>query len=92
VFTYFLNTLQKNETPNPDILCNQKIKFGEFIDYAQKKFNADFIATGHYAQIEKLSDGTFNLLRGVDSNKDQSYFLCYLSQKQLSHSLFPLGT
>lgn len=85
VFTYFLDELKKGRTPNPDIMCNKYIKFDMFIKEA-KKLGADFIATGHYA---RLQDG--KLLRGVDNNKDQTYFLSQLSPKQLENVLFPIG-
>jgi len=79
----------KGKTPNPDILCNAIIKF-PFLWEAAKKYKASFIATGHYARIKKTKNG-FELLAGKDSSKDQSYFLARLTQKDLSHSLFPLG-
>ena len=85
VFTYFLDELKKGRTPNPDIMCNKYIKFDCFIREA-KKLGADYIATGHYARIK---DGY--LLRGVDDNKDQTYFLSELSKEQLSNVLFPVG-
>lgn len=85
VFTYFLEELKKGRTPNPDIMCNKYIKFDMFIKEA-KKLNADYIATGHYARIK---DG--KLLRGIDDNKDQTYFLSQLSNKQLENVLFPIG-
>ena len=85
VFTYFLNELKCGRTPNPDIMCNKYIKFDSFIKEA-KKLGADYIATGHYARIK---DG--ELLRGVDDNKDQTYFLSQLSKKQLENVLFPIG-
>lgn len=85
VFTYFLDELKKGRTPNPDIMCNKYIKFDMFVKEAMK-YNADYIATGHYARME---DG--KLLRGVDNNKDQTYFLSQLSKKQLSNVLFPVG-
>ncbi|MBR3661257.1 MAG: tRNA 2-thiouridine(34) synthase MnmA [Bacilli bacterium] len=85
VFTYFLDELKKGRTPNPDIMCNKYIKFDLFIKEA-KKLGADFIATGHYA---RLVDG--KLLRGIDSNKDQTYFLSQLSKEQLENVLFPVG-
>ncbi len=89
VFKHFLKEYKKGRTPNPDILCNQKIKFKVFLDYA---FNlgADKISTGHYARITQ-KDGVFQLKVGLDNNKDQSYFLHLLNQDQLSKSLFPLG-
>jgi len=85
VFTYFLDELKKGRTPNPDIMCNKYIKFDMFAKEA-KKIGADYIATGHYARMENGK-----LLRGVDSNKDQTYFLSQLSNKQLENVLFPVG-
>ena len=85
VFTYFLDELKKGRTPNPDVMCNKYIKFDLFIKEA-KKLGADYIATGHYARI---IDG--NLYKGIDENKDQSYFLAQLSNKQLENVLFPVG-
>jgi tRNA-specific 2-thiouridylase len=89
VFEYFLSEYKAGRTPNPDILCNQEIKFKAFLDYALS-LGAEFIATGHYARI-KQNGSTHQLLKGLDSNKDQSYFLYRLNQKALQHSLFPLG-
>ena len=85
VFSYFLDELKKGRTPNPDIMCNKYIKFDKFKEEA-KKLGADYIATGHYA---RMKDG--KLLRGVDSNKDQTYFLSQVSKEQLSNVLFPVG-
>ena len=85
VFTYFLDELKKGRTPNPDIMCNKYIKFDMFAKEA-KKLGADYIATGHYARIE---DG--KLLRAVDNNKDQTYFLSQVSKEQLENVLFPIG-
>ncbi len=85
VFEYFLDELKKGRTPNPDVMCNKYIKFDYFIREA-KKLGADYIATGHYARIK---DG--QLLRAVDSNKDQTYFLSQLSHEQLENVLFPIG-
>ena len=85
VFTYFLDELKKGRTPNPDIMCNKYIKFDYFIREA-KKLGADYIATGHYA---RMKDGY--LLRGVDDNKDQTYFLSQLTHEQLENVLFPVG-
>lgn len=89
VFTYFIEEYAKGRTPNPDILCNKHIKFKAFLDYAMS-IGADYIATGHYARIEHRPDQSV-LLRGVDSNKDQTYFLCQLSQQQIKNALFPVG-
>lgn len=80
---------RKGITPNPDIDCNQKIKF-PLLWKAAKKLSADFIVTGHYARIKKTKKG-YEMLRGKDESKDQSYFLYRLTQKDLSHSLFPVG-
>ena len=85
VFSYFLHELEKGRTPNPDIMCNKYIKFDLFKKEA-KKLGADYIATGHYARLE---DG--RLVRGVDSNKDQTYFLSQVSKEQLKNVLFPIG-
>ena len=89
VFAYFLEEYKAGRTPNPDILCNKEIKFKAFLDYALV-LGADKIATGHYARVD-YQDGRYRLLRGKDSNKDQSYFLYTLGQEQLSRSLFPVG-
>lgn len=88
VFTYFLDEYRAGRTPNPDILCNKEIKFKAFLDYAKQR-GADFIATGHYARIEHAEQPL--LLKGLDNNKDQSYFLYALTQEQLAQSLFPIG-
>ncbi len=89
VFTYFLDEYKKGRTPNPDVMCNQEIKFNAFLDYALK-LDADYIAMGHYAQVEKR-DGKYYLLRGEDNNKDQSYFLARIGQRALSKTIFPVG-
>jgi len=90
VFKYFLDEYREGRTPNPDVLCNKEIKFKAFLDYALGMIGADFLATGHYARIDAI-DGEYRLLRGVDNNKDQTYFLCMLGQSQLSKALFPIG-
>ena len=89
VFNYFLQEYQAGRTPNPDVLCNKEIKFRAFLDYALQQ-GAAYIATGHYARIRQEGE-QYYLLRGKDTNKDQSYFLYMLSQEQLRHSLFPIG-
>lgn len=89
VFAHFLAEYQAGRTPNPDILCNKEIKFKTFLDEALA-LGADGIATGHYARIG-FHDGHFQLLTGLDKNKDQSYFLYTLKQRQLAHALFPVG-
>lgn len=85
VFTYFLDELKKGRTPNPDVMCNKYIKFDMFAKKA-KELGADFIATGHYARLENGK-----LLKGIDENKDQTYFLAQVSKKQLENVLFPIG-
>jgi len=91
VFEYFLAEYKAGRTPNPDILCNKEIKFKAFLDYATH-LGADYIATGHYARnVFNESAQKFQLLKGLDANKDQSYFLYTLQQVQLQKSLFPLG-
>jgi tRNA-specific 2-thiouridylase len=89
VFTDFLAEYKAGRTPNPDILCNKEIKFKAFLHYAKQR-GADYIATGHYARCHQQED-QFQLLKGLDPAKDQSYFLYTLTQDQLSQSLFPIG-
>ena len=92
VFSYFLAEYQAGRTPNPDVLCNTEIKFAAFLDHAMR-LGADKIATGHYAGVREASDGSgrFELLKGSDGTKDQSYFLHRLTQAQLSKAMFPLA-
>nr|WP_155849207.1 tRNA 2-thiouridine(34) synthase MnmA [Alkalibacterium sp. AK22] len=90
VFSYFLEEYKNGRTPNPDVMCNKEIKFKAFLDYALS-LGAEYVATGHYARIQRDTDGTAHLLRGIDSNKDQTYFLNQLSQEQLAKVMFPLG-
>jgi tRNA-specific 2-thiouridylase len=85
-----LHEYESGRTPNPDVLCNKYMKFG-FLMREAEKLGCDFVATGHYARVERDEDGTAHLLAGVDNNKDQTYFLCQLNQEQLSKSLFPIG-
>jgi len=89
VFSRFLAEYKAGQTPNPDVLCTAEIKFKAFLDHAFE-LGADFIATGHYAQIRKIN-GTCQLLKGEDGTKDQSYFLYRLNQRQLANTLFPIG-
>ena len=89
VFTFFLREYRVGRTPNPDVICNQEIKFKEFLQHAQR-LGADKIATGHYAGIQKDKD-RYNLLKALDKNKDQSYFLYAINQDALANSLFPLA-
>jgi len=90
VFAYFLQEYRSGRTPNPDILCNKEIKFKAFLEYALN-IGADYIATGHYVRIDHRHKNKVRMLKGSDNNKDQSYFLYTLGQKQLTKSLFPLG-
>ena len=90
VFEHFLNEYKAGRTPNPDILCNKEIKFKAFLDYAAEDLGANYIATGHYVR-RRGADDKAQLLRGLDANKDQSYFLYTLSSKQVGQSLFPVG-
>ncbi len=93
VVEYMFAEYERGRTPNPDVLCNREIKFDIFIDEAVK-LGAEFVATGHYCRkeiIEQEGKQIFKLLAGKDPNKDQSYFLCQLSQHQLSRALFPIG-
>ena len=90
VFAHFLEQYRAVRTPNPDVLCNKEIKFKAFLEYAQQHLDADFIATGHYAR-KAYRHSHYQLLKGLDKNKDQSYFLYLLDQQQLAPALFPLG-
>ncbi|MCK8479604.1 tRNA 2-thiouridine(34) synthase MnmA [Psychroserpens algicola] len=93
IVDYMFDEYQKGRTPNPDVLCNREIKFDVFMKIALD-LGADYVATGHYCRkgtIEKDGETVYQLLAGVDTNKDQSYFLCQLSQDQLSKALFPIG-
>lgn len=94
IVNYMFREYEKGRTPNPDVLCNREIKFDVFMDIALS-LGADYVATGHYCRRAELvkEDGTvvYQLKAGVDNNKDQSYFLCQLSQQQLSKALFPIG-
>jgi tRNA-specific 2-thiouridylase len=93
VVDYMFAEYEKGRTPNPDVLCNREIKFDSFADEA-KKLGGDFVATGHYCRKEIISVNNtlvYRLLAGKDENKDQSYFLCQVSQEQLAYALFPIG-
>ncbi|MBR6858341.1 MAG: tRNA 2-thiouridine(34) synthase MnmA, partial [Bacteroidales bacterium] len=102
VVDYMFDEYARGRTPNPDVLCNREIKFDAFLAVAQK-YGADYVATGHYCRKEPVLDAAgqpvlaedgaplFRLLEGTDPNKDQSYFLCQLSQSQLRKALFPIG-
>lgn len=89
VFSVFLEEYEAGRTPNPDVLCNSEIKFNAFLDFALKT-DAEALATGHYCQLTHTGDGV-KLLRGADDNKDQTYFLCGLTQTQLERAMFPIG-
>lgn len=90
IVNYMFKEYEAGRTPNPDVLCNREIKFDVFLN-AALELGADFVATGHYCQKRENSDGSYSLLAGADPNKDQSYFLCQLSQAQLAKALFPIG-
>ncbi|WP_242135498.1 tRNA 2-thiouridine(34) synthase MnmA [Aestuariivivens marinum] len=93
IVDYMFNEYERGRTPNPDVLCNREIKFDVFMNIALE-LGADYVATGHYCRkgsVEKNGQTIYRLLAGVDGNKDQSYFLCQLSQAQLAKSLFPIG-
>lgn len=90
VFEYFLAEYKAGRTPNPDIMCNKEIKFKAFLEFACEDLGADYIATGHYVK-RQYTDGHWSMVRGLDANKDQSYFLYTLDEKQLSQTLFPVG-
>ena len=90
VVDYFIRTYQAGQTPNPCMVCNSAIKFGTVLDFAHK-LGASTLATGHYARIKRDDQGKFHLIKGMDPKKEQSYFLALMSQKQLAHTLFPLG-
>lgn len=90
VFEYFLAEYKAGRTPNPDIMCNKEIKFKAFLEFAAEDLGADYIATGHYVRREQR-DGHWKLLRGLDDNKDQSYFLYTLGEEHVAKTLFPVG-
>lgn len=90
VADYMISEYKKGRTPNPDVMCNREVKFGVFWDFA-KKYGADYIATGHYAQVMKIGENNFQLEKSIDDSKDQSYFLWTLTEVDLSHTLFPIG-
>ena len=97
VIDYMIDEYKNGRTPNPDVTCNKEVKFGAFLNWAKSR-GADFVATGHYAQVSKSKtqnskheDEEYQLLRGADAGKDQSYFLWTLRQDQLKHILFPVG-
>ncbi len=90
VFEVFLSEFEAGRTPNPDILCNKHVKFKAFLNYAIDDLGAEYIATGHYARVTE-KNGAYYLLKGLDPNKEQSYFLYTLGQRALSKTLFPIG-
>ncbi|MDX1390831.1 MAG: tRNA 2-thiouridine(34) synthase MnmA [Rheinheimera sp.] len=90
VFEYFLAEYKAGRTPNPDIMCNKEIKFKAFLEFAAEALGADYIATGHYVR-RRFNNGHWQLLRGLDSNKDQSYFLYTIGEEHVAQTLFPVG-
>ncbi|WNY95486.1 tRNA 2-thiouridine(34) synthase MnmA [Limosilactobacillus fermentum] len=90
VFTYFIDEFKKGRTPNPDVICNKEIKFKAFIEYANQ-LGADYVATGHYADLKRDEAGNMHLVRAKDQTKDQTYFLSQLDHAQLDKVLFPLA-
>ncbi|MFT5676688.1 MAG: tRNA-specific 2-thiouridylase [Paraglaciecola sp.] len=90
VFEFFLAEYKAGRTPNPDIMCNKEIKFKAFLEYAAEDLGADYIATGHYVQRQQQDDH-WKMLRGLDGNKDQSYFLYTLGEEHIAKTLFPVG-
>jgi tRNA-specific 2-thiouridylase len=90
IVDYMFREYEQGRTPNPDVLCNREIKFDVFLKAAES-LGADYVATGHYCRKDQTDDGIFRLLSGADPNKDQSYFLCQVTQEQLSKVLFPIG-
>ena len=89
VFVHFLEEYRRGRTPNPDVMCNREIKFASLLELALS-LDADKLATGHFAGVEERKDGKVHLLRAKDENKDQTYFLCTVTQEQLSKAMFPL--
>lgn len=90
VFEHFLEEYKAGRTPNPDIMCNKEIKFKAFLQFSAEILQADYIATGHYVR-RTADDNNAKMLRGLDNNKDQSYFLYAVNQKQIGQTLFPVG-
>tara|TARA_R110000744_G_scaffold120598_15_gene224737 strand:- start:14412 stop:15590 length:1179 start_codon:yes stop_codon:yes gene_type:complete len=90
VFEYFLDEYKSGRTPNPDIMCNKEIKFKAFLEFAAEELEADYIATGHYVRRREV-EGHWQMLRGMDDNKDQSYFLYTLGEQHVAQTLFPIG-
>ena len=90
VFEHFLEEYKAGRTPNPDILCNKEIKFKAFLSYVHM-LGGEYIATGHYSRVRHLDDGSVQLVKGLDENKDQTYFLYTLGQDQLKQTIFPIG-
>lgn len=92
VVQYTIDEARRGRTPNPDIMCNSRVKFGCFLDYIEKSAEFDYVASGHYARLEEDAANQKRLFRAPDPIKDQSYFLCALTQSQLSKVLFPIGS
>lgn len=91
IVDYLVEGYRLGRTPNPDVMCNRRIKFGKFLDYAISK-DFDTVATGHYCRLRENPDGTRDLITGLDPSKDQSYFLAMITQRQLMHAAFPIGS
>ncbi len=91
IVEYLVEGYRLGRTPNPDVMCNRKMKFGKFLDYA-KSHGFSKVATGHYCDMRENSDGTRDLIMGADPGKDQSYFLCMITQEQLKSAVFPIGS
>jgi tRNA (5-methylaminomethyl-2-thiouridylate)-methyltransferase len=90
IVDYMVDEYKNGRTPNPDVMCNRRMKFGKFLDYA-KSVGCDTVATGHYCASAENSDGSKDLLMGADPSKDQSYFLAMITSEQLAHAMFPIG-
>jgi tRNA-specific 2-thiouridylase len=90
IVDYMVDEYKNGRTPNPDVMCNRRMKFGKFLDYA-KSAGCDAVATGHYCASMTNADGTKDLLMGADPSKDQSYFLAMITREQLAHAVFPIG-
>lgn len=91
IVEYLVDGYRRGLTPNPDVMCNRRMKFGKFLDYAEKR-GFGRVATGHYCSLRENPDGSRDLVQAADPSKDQSYFLCMITQRQLQHAMFPIGS